>query len=178
MQSCGKLQLSLVISDCSGGGHGHAAAAGARAGPGGRPGLAGGGHTVGEVCGATCVRLRHLRAGVAGLRGAGPAAAGGLAPLRRGGEVRPRVHWVRGHQGQQRQCHHPRVEQEKWRKRNVVLQMDLLDQVAHLKPQIRKNITITKYKVVKQEQGSLVFNLQVPEVPPSGQQAAPEQSSH
>ena len=41
--------------------------------------------------------------------------------------------------------------------------------------QIRKNITITKYKMVKQEQGSLVFNLQVPEVPPSGQQAAPEQ---
>ena len=122
--------------------------------------------------GATCVRLRHLRAGVAGLRGAGPAAAGGLAPLRRGGEVRPRVHWVRGHQ---RQCHHPRVEQDKWRKRNVVLQMDLLDQAAHLKPQIRQNITITKYKMVKQEQGSLVFNLQVPEVPPSGQQAAPEQ---
>ena len=54
--------------------------------------------------------------------------------------------------------------------------MDLLDQAAHLKPQIRKDITITKYKMVKQEQGSLVFNLQVPEVPPSGQQAAPEQS--
>ena len=53
--------------------------------------------------------------------------------------------------------------------------MDLLDQAAHLKPQIRKDITITKYKMVKQEQGSLVFNLQVPEVPPSGQQAAPEQ---
>ena len=53
--------------------------------------------------------------------------------------------------------------------------MDLLDQAAHLKPQIRKDITITKYKMVKQEQGSLVFNLQVPEVPPSGQQTAPEQ---
>ena len=50
-----------------------------------------------------------------------------------------------------------------------------MDQAAHLKPQIRKDITITKYKMVKQEQGSLVFNLQVPEVPPSGQQAAPEQ---
>ena len=37
--------------------------------------------------------------------------------------------------------------------------MDLLDQAAHLKPQIRKDITITKYKMVKQEQGSLVFNL-------------------
>ena len=35
----------------------------------------------------------------------------------------------------------------------------LLDQAAHLKPQIRKDITITKYKMVKQEQGSLVFNL-------------------
>ena len=34
---------------------------------------------------------------------------------------------------------------------------------------------IILYKMVKQEQGSLVFNLQVPEVPPSGQQAAPEQ---
>ena len=33
---------------------------------------------------------------------AGPAAAGGLALLRRGGEVRPRILWVRGHQGQQR----------------------------------------------------------------------------
>jgi len=125
-------------------GAGHAVAAGARACPDGRPGLAGGVHSGRGVRrrGATCVRLRHLRVGVAGLRGAGPAAAGGLAPPRRGGEVRPRVHWVR----------------------------------AHLKPQIRKNITITKYKMVKQEQGSLVFNLQVPEVPPSGQQAAPEQS--
>ena len=70
-----------------------------RAGPGGRPGLEGGGHVVGGgVCrrGAPRARPRHLRAGVAGLRGAGPAAAGGLAPLRHGGEVRPRVHWVRG----------------------------------------------------------------------------------
>ena len=99
-----------------------------RAGPGGRPGLEGGGHVVGGGVrrrGAPRARLRHLPAGVAGLLGAGPAAAGGLAPPRRGGEVRPRVHWVR----------------------------------AHLKPQIRKNITITKYKMVKQEQGSLVFNL-------------------
>merc|ERR1711978_257962 len=79
-------------------GAGHAVAAGARACPDGRPGLAGGVHSGRGVRrrGATCVRLRHLRAGVAGLRGAGPAAAGGLAPPRRGGEVRPRVHWVRG----------------------------------------------------------------------------------
>ena len=78
-------------------GAGHAVAAGARA-------CLGGVHSGRGVRrrGATCVRLRHLRAGVAGLRGAGPAAAGGLAPPRRGGEVRPRVHWVRGHQGQQR----------------------------------------------------------------------------
>ena len=70
-----------------------------RAGPGGRPGLEGGGHVVGGGVrrhGAPRARPRHLPAGVAGLRGAGPAAAGGLAPLRHGGEVRPRVHWVRG----------------------------------------------------------------------------------
>ena len=70
-----------------------------RAGPVGRPGLEGGGHVVGGgVCrrGAPRARPRHLPAGVAGLRGAGPAAAGGLAPLRHGGEVRPRVHWERG----------------------------------------------------------------------------------
>ena len=66
-----------------------------------------------ETC-AACVRLRHLRAGVAGLRGAGPAAAGGLAPLRRGGEMRPRVHLVRGHQGQQRQCHHQTSDKKKY----------------------------------------------------------------
>ena len=70
-----------------------------RAGPGGRPGLEGGGHVVGGGVrrrGASRARPRHLPAGVAGLRGAGPAAAGGLAPPRRGGEVRPRVHWERG----------------------------------------------------------------------------------
>ena len=68
-------------------------------GPDGRPGLEGGGHVVGGGVrrrGAPRARARHLRAGVAGLRDAGPAAAGGLAPPRRGGEVRPRVHWVRG----------------------------------------------------------------------------------
>ena len=74
-------------------GAGHAVAAGARACPDGRPGLAGGVHSGRGVRrrGATCVRLRHLRVGVAGLRGAGPAAAGGLALPRRGGEMRPRV---------------------------------------------------------------------------------------
>ena len=76
-----------------------------RAGPGGRPGLEVGGHVVGGGVrrrGASFARTRHLPAGVAGLRDAGPAAAGGLAPPRRGGEVRPRVHGLRGHQGQQR----------------------------------------------------------------------------
>ena len=74
-------------------GAGHAVAAGARACPDGRPGLAGGVHSGRGVRrrGATCVRLHHLRVGVAGLRGAGPAAAGGLALPRRGGEMRPRV---------------------------------------------------------------------------------------
>ena len=67
-------------------GAGHAVAAGARACLGGVHSGRGG-----RRRGATCVRLRHLRVGVAGLRGAGPAAAGGLALPRRGGEMRPRV---------------------------------------------------------------------------------------
>ena len=147
MQSCGKLYLSLVISDCSGGGHGHAAAAGARAGPGGRPGLAGGGHTVGEVCGDAAPRVFGFVTSVPGWQDS----------VARGRQLRGA--WL--HSAVEERCGlgFTGCEVTRDSSGNVII-----------KPQIRKNITITKYKMVKQEQGSLVFNLQVPEVPPSGQQ--------